>query len=67
MPQAHPDAQVLLHALAEDESSGVVDLVGEGVGGVQSLERDRSGDIGKERRAHARNLQGDEADGRLRA
>jgi hypothetical protein len=53
MPQANGDPEVVLHALAEDDTVGLVDLERQRVGGIETLVADRLGDLGEERLAHA--------------
>jgi hypothetical protein len=52
VPQADRDAKVVLHPLAQHESVRLVHLVGQGILGAQTRERDRSGHGLEERLAH---------------
>ena len=52
MPVGHGDAEVVLHALAEDEPVGVVDLVRQRIGRAEAAEGDPPRDLGEELAAH---------------
>ena len=52
MPEADADAQVVLHALAEDHPVGLIDLEGQRVRGQRDPERDAAPHGREERLAH---------------
>ena len=56
VPQAHADAEVLLHALAQDHAIGIVDLECQRIGGLQPGERDGTWNLGEERLCHLSDL-----------
>jgi hypothetical protein len=53
MPETRRDPEVILHALAEDDSVGVVHAIGEDVGRFEAAERNAIRHLGKERVGHA--------------